>query len=138
MKAGTLPRFAAISIGLAVGFWFYASARNLSETVNFDVTTFLTSLLVSVVVPLVLASTIVSAYCLWRRAKDWPPPRTLVLFAFSLLLGSLAAEGWMLQDEALFEREVSSLDSKYSRARAWPNQTGSLVFVPGRGINGTD
>ena len=126
------------SLGPIVGFWFYASARNLSATVNFDVSTFLISLVVSVVVPLVLATMLVSAYRMSRREKSWPLPRTLGLFALSLVLGSLAAEGWMLRDEAKFASEVSALDSKYSRARAWPNQTGSLVFVPGRGINGTD
>ncbi len=130
---------AGISLGLVVGFWFYASARNLSETVNFDVTTFLTSLVVSVVVPLMFVALPVHASQAVRRgAKSWAPRRVLVAFAASLMLGSLAAEGWMLRDEAKFASEVSSLDSKYSRARAWPNQTGSLVFVPGRGINGTD
>ena len=141
MKARIPLLVSAIVFGLATGFWLYGGARTMRETVSFDITAFLSGLAFGVVLPLVvILPPLFTAKKFWLRQKVWPVPSWFVAFAGCLLAGSLASEGWILRDEARFAAEVSKTnsDAPYSRSRAWPNQTGSLVFVPGEGIHSTD
>jgi len=56
-----------------------------------------------------------------------------------ILAGCVASEAAILADEAQFAAEVARDPSAdYSRARAWPNRNGGLVYVTGLGIHATD
>ena len=141
MKTRTLFLVSTIVIGLAAGFWLYGGARTMSATVNFDMTAFLAGLVFGFVLPLVVVlPPLLIAKKFWLRERVWPLPSWFVALAVCLLAGSLASEGWILRDEARFSAEVSKTNGSnpYNRARVWPNQTGSLVFVPGEGIHSTD
>jgi hypothetical protein len=141
MNARTLLLPAVIVAGLAVGFWLYGGGRTMCETVGFTVPAFLFGLLLSVILPLILiVLPLLIAKNFWFREKAWPLSSLFMTFAVCLLIGSFASEVWILRDEAKFEDEVKHLDPEtpYSRSRAWPNRTTSLVFVPNVGIHATD
>ena len=141
MKARTVLLVLATFIGLAAGFWLYGGARTMQETVGLDISAFLVGLFLSFILPLlVVLPPVITAKKFWLREKVWSWPAWVVAFALSLFAGSLASEAWILADEARFAAEVPKRNSEaiYHRARAWPNQNCSLLFVPGAGIHSTD
>ena len=140
MKSRATSLALVIFCGFSLGFWLYGVGRTMRETVNFNTIASLSGLVLGVALPMVAALPLVIAKKLWFREKVWPVPSWFVAFAFCLLGGSLVSEVWILLDEARFSTEVSKTNSEaaYSRSRAWPNQTCSLVFVPNKGIHSTD
>lgn len=140
MKSRTTLFVLATIVGFAVGFWLYGVGRTMRETVNFNTTAFLSGLLLGVALPLIIVLPLLIAKKLWFREKVWPVSLLLVAFAVSLLVGSFASEAWILRDETRFSAETANANAAtpYSRPRAWPNRTCSLVFVPGKGIHSTD
>jgi len=124
-------------VGFGIGFLLYGIGRTMRETVNFNTTASLSGLLLGVVLPLIVILPVLIAKKLWFRTVAWPGSLLLVAFVASLLVGSLVSEAWILRDEARFSAETTNA-IPYSRPRAWPNQTCSLVFVPGKGTHGTD
>lgn len=129
----------AILIGFVVGFWLYGVARTMRETVGFNATASLSGLFLGVVFPLMLGVVLYIANKVWG-ARKVRPISLLVAFVICLLVGSFTSEWWMLRDEAFFSTELTKIgpDISYTRSRAWPNQTCSLVFTPGKGIHSTD
>ena len=127
-------------ISFAAGFYSYGGARTMAETFTFDLAASLYGLLLGVVIPVLFVGPIAAGKKLWGREKLWPPSALFLLFASSLLVGSLISECWILMDEARFAGEVSRSagTNLFSRPRAWPNELCSLVFVPGKGIHSTD
>jgi len=76
------------------------------------------------------------------RRKRWVFLSVLLSLGISAI-GGFAGEANVLIDEARFRHEVevfhASSDARmYARSRAWPNETGSLVYLRGRGIHATD
>jgi hypothetical protein len=140
MKTKTTTLVFAIVVGFAVGFWLYGIGRTMRETVNFNTTALLSGLIFGVALPLAVVLLLLIAFKLCFLERWWPVCLLFVVFAVSLLGGSLASESWILWDEARFSAEVSKANGRnpYSRPRAWPNQGCSLVFVPGMGIHSTD
>jgi hypothetical protein len=140
MKSRATLLVSAIVAGLGVGFWLYGIGRTMRENVNFDTTASLSGLLLGVGLPLVVLLPTLIVKKVWFPEKAWPMSSLLAAFAVALLAGSLASEWWILRDEARFSVEASKTNggTPYSRSRAWPNQTCSLVFVPGKGIHATD
>lgn len=130
----------AIVIGFSVGFWLYSVGRTMRETVSFDSAALCFGLLLGVVLPSVVVLPLLLARTVWPNLKLWTPPSAFVALGLALLVGSLLSEWWILRDERKFSDEASkaSLNSPYSRPRAWPNGTCSLVFIPGKGIHATD
>jgi hypothetical protein len=127
-------------VGFALGFWSYSGGRTLCETVGFDARTFAFGLLTGVGLPLFIILPVLILKPMWSRKKTGPASWLIALLVANLLIGSLISEWWILRDETRFAEEVSKADGQnlYSRARAWPNQSCSLVFVPGKGIHATD
>ena len=141
MKARTILVVLAAVVGLVTGFWLYGMARTMQETVGLDISAFLLALFLSFILPLlVVLPPVITAKKSWLCEKVWTWPVWVIVFALSLFAGSVASEAWILRDEARFGAELSKRNSEalYSRARAWPNSAGSLVFVPGGGIHSTD
>lgn len=140
MKSRATLLLVATVAGLGIGFWLYGIGRTMRETVNFNVTASLFGLLLSIVIPLLVLLPVLIGKKLWLREKLWPLSSLLVVFATCLLVGSFASELWILRDEARFSAEVAKTNNAnpYSRPRTWPNQTCSLVFVPDKGIHGTN
>jgi hypothetical protein len=130
----------AIFIGFSVGFWLYSVGRTMRETVSFDSAALCFGLLLGVILPSVAVLPLLLARTVWPKLKLWTPPWAFVALGLALLVGSVLAEWWILRDERRFSDEVSkaSLNSPYSRPRAWPNGTSTLVFIPGKGIHATD
>lgn len=112
----------------------------MRETVGFDVAAFGFGLLTGVGLPLFIILPFLVFKTIRLREKIRPTPWLIAVLAANLLIGSLISEWWILRDETQFSEEVSKADGQnpYSRARAWPNQSCSLVFVPGKGIHATD
>lgn len=141
MKVRTTLLVSAIVVGLAASFWLYGGARTMRETVSFDIVASVSGFVFGVLLPLVIIlPPLLVAKKLWHLEKGWRVPSWFIAFAICLLVGSLASEAWILRDEAQFSAEVSKTNKEvlYSRSRTWPNQTCSLVFVPGQGIHATD
>lgn len=113
----------------------------MQENVTFDLITFLLSISFSVVLPLLIVFVpLTIAKLCWFKANIVPLPSWFAAFGTSLLLASFTSEIWILRDESKFAKEVAEKNPKapYSRSRGWPNESGSLVFVPGKGIHSTD
>ena len=67
----------------------------------------------------------------------------LVLMAFGVIVGGLFAETTVLKDEVTFLKEAASVDrlggdERFSRSRAWPHSSGSLLWAKERGVWSTD
>src|SRR3954452_16668495 len=134
MKLRTTVMTLASVGGFVVGFWLYGVGRTMHETVSFHTGASLSGLLLGVALPLMMIVPLLIAKKPWLREKLWPVPTLLIVVSACLLVGSLASECWLLRDEARFSAEAAKAESNpYSRPRAWPNQTGGLVFVPGKG-----
>jgi hypothetical protein len=73
-----------------------------------------------------------------RQLSGFRATRTFRLVTYSLIVGSLLSEAWILFDEARFKRETTASLVSYSRARAWPYRATALVYIPHRGIHATD
>jgi hypothetical protein len=111
----------------------------MSETFHFNMRASVFGLTLVVAVPLLILPILLSAKKLWLPGRSWAASSWLAVLGMSLLVGSLISEMWILRDEARFSAEAAQANgNRYSRARAWPNQGCSLVFMPGRGIHSTD
>jgi hypothetical protein len=132
---------AAIAAGVGIGFYLYGVGRTMRGTIGFEPRTSLASLLLSGFLSLPVAlPTLLFARLFWLRDRMLSVPLCVSIWAACLLTGACASEARILVDETRFEREVarSSGNSIYSRPRAWPHELCSLVFIPGKGIHGTD
>lgn len=63
--------------------------------------------------------------------------------AFGVIMGALTSEIAVLNDEVSFLREAESAsrlrgDEMFSRPRAWPHSSGSLLWAKKRGVWSTD
>jgi hypothetical protein len=81
---------------------------------------------------------IVAATCFRRAPRG--VMRTVRTFALGALLGAVVAETSISVDEAHFFDDVDSggASVSYHRARAWPNDSGELVYIAGDGAHATD
>lgn len=142
MKLRTILFVFAMVIVFAIGFWLYGIGRTMRETVAFNTTAFLSGLFLGVGLPLLVILPLLVAKIIYSHGKVLTVPFSLLVVKFTVLLlvGSIASEVWILRDEASFSAETTkgNVVASYSRPRAWPNQTCSLVFVPGKGIHSTD
>jgi hypothetical protein len=122
------------ALSLAVfAFWLYGEFRTMQENVGFNFGASLRSLCLLAFVSLPFWFPF-----LLRRGSGFRAPRTSRLVIYSLILGSVLSEAWILLDEARFKRETVASLGLYSRWRAWPNGAAALVYVPYRGIHATD
>jgi hypothetical protein len=111
----------------------------MTETFNFNMRAALFGLVLVFTVPLLILPTLLSAKRLWLARKERAVSTWLGVLGVSLLAGCLISETCVLRDEARFSTEIAKENgNRYSRARAWPNQGCSQVFLPGRGIQSTD
>jgi hypothetical protein len=128
------------TIGPMSAFWLYGLGRTMRETVNFHPDAAICGLLLGVVGPLLTLTValLIGHVCFGLELRQSRP--LAIAFIVSLLVGSLVSEAQILADEVSFSGEVIAAGSTtvYSRPRCWPNRGSSLVFVPGRGIHGTD
>jgi hypothetical protein len=128
------------SIEFVLVFWLYGIGRTMRETVGFNTTATVSGFSLTLVFSLVfLFLLLLLATSLDVKLKRWR--LILVLFLGSLILGSAMSETWILWDEARFRDEIVTrpdISRPYSRPRAWPNEVGSLVYVPTKGIHSTD
>jgi len=72
---------------------------------------------------------------------SWRTLQRFAIMAFAgWLVGCVACESFLLLDEWRFEQEVRALQGvvHWSRPRAWPFGSASLVYVPEEGIYATD
>lgn len=124
-----------------IAFWLYGGARTMCETVGFSTRALIIGLLFGAVFPAVTAS-----FVLFVVRSFWPRLRSTSLLSITLgigigvVIGSILSECWILVDESKFASEVREVAPglPYARPRAWPNQIGSLVYVPGKGVHATD
>ena len=128
----------ATTVGLVIGFWFYSIGRTMHETFYFSLAAFSSGMLLGFILPLASIVPLLVVKRFWFRERIWAVYSLFIVLSVSLLIGCLVSEAWILWDEACFSVEASKFDSIYSRPRAWPNQTCSLVFIPGKGIHSTD
>lgn len=128
----------AAIVGVAGGFWLYGMGRTMHETVFFSSAATVSGLLFGFALPFALVSAGVLVAENLRASEKRHRRAILIGLGASLLIGSVASEGWILRDEAAFSAEVRSVSSTYSRSRAWPNKGCTLVFIPGKGIHSTD
>jgi len=126
------------AVGLIIGFWFYGVGRTMRETVHFNLTAVSSGMLLGMILPLAAILPLLIVKRLWFRDTTWAASSLFISLLVSLFIGCFLSEAWMLRDETRFTVEASKVDSIYSRPRAWPNQTCSLVFIPGKGIHSTD
>lgn len=141
MKTRIAILFAALA-GATFGFWSYGMARTMLETIGFNVRPFLAGVFFAVAGPFMLVAPLVLFV---RESPLYPkvwktPSRCFAGLVAGLFAGSLVSEAAILVDESRFSSEVAHLGGEriYSRARAWPNEICSLVFIPGEGIHSTD
>jgi len=120
------------------GFWLYCNVRALHENFGFSPMAFASSLgftaLLSLV-PIYVMYVLPVAIWRWLRRSvvdgSW---FVLLLLIFVCLLAGVCAEVWMLLDEMQFTNEVTNPANPMWRARAWPNETSSLLYSPTRGF----
>jgi hypothetical protein len=115
-----MPSLGGLFVGLALPLWF---------------------VLFGIFVPLVvLLPPVLTATSSRVRVNVRAASTSFLAFAVCLLAGNVVSEACLLVDEARFSAEVAngSRTAIYSRPRAWPNDLGGLVYVPGNGIHSTD
>jgi uncharacterized membrane protein YbhN (UPF0104 family) len=119
--------------GFAVAFWLYGIGRTIHETVGINAAATFSGLAFGVCLPSVILVLVLVVRRSFRKRR-W----AVALLILCLLLGSLLSELSILHDEQSFRVEAGAVNSVYSRARAWPNDGCTLVFVPGKGVHATD
>ena len=141
-----MKRHGAIALGTMgfacpLAFWFYGAGRTMYETVGLNIRAMAAGSFIGVICPTLMT---ISALFVLRRFWTNLKPMTLLSIilglGIGLSIGSILSEGWILVDESKFASEVheSTSEQGYGRARSWPNEGCSLVYVPGRGIHATD
>jgi hypothetical protein len=122
-------------LGAASCFWLYGIGRTLKETVGFNLDASIVGLIIAV-----LPFTLLIALILITNNSRWLTVRASKFFGVALLAGSLSSELWLIHDERMFVNEITSNSNStpHSRARAWPNTSCSLVFLPENGVHATD
>lgn len=141
MKTRCALAVVAMASTLPIAFWLYGAARTMCETVGFNTRSLVVGAMFGFVAPLLVVLSILFAL---RMARASARPITLTGIAsgacLGLLAGSLLSESWILADERSFDSEVRHAVplSPYGRARAWPNETCSLVYIPGKVVHATD
>jgi hypothetical protein len=127
------------AIGVAIGFYCYGGGRTFGREVGPALGNVMHGLLaVAYVVAFVGAWFLLFRTLLPRSQK--PAVRSFAAFLVGLLLGAIASEVAISVDERQFDRERLSRGAQlaYDRPRAWPNGSGGLVYIPGRGTHATD
>lgn len=126
-----------LTLAFVLSFWLYGVARSMCETVFFSPTATARGVVLGVALPwtvfLLISMTRAAA-----RGESRGTLRGLGGITLAMFLGSAVSEVSLLFDEARFARETSGATTIYSRPRAWPNGTCSLVFTPGKGMHSTD
>jgi len=122
-----------------LSFYAYGALRTMQENVGLSAR----PVVVSAACPLVLLAISVATVLAARSfASDRLAisKRMIALLAGCWLLGCATSEVWILADERSFAHELSLRPPTelYSRARNWPNQDCSLVYIPQQGIRATD
>jgi hypothetical protein len=119
----------------ALAWWLYGIGRTMRETVMFTLSGSLSGAFLSFLLPFVVAVPLI-----WFRTRKegGASPLSFLVVAAALLAGSVVSELMILRDESLFMKEASRVKRPYSRPRAWPNESASLVFDPQRGVHSTD
>jgi len=139
-------RIALVLFAFAFGgasFVLFGSFRTLTAEVGFDAATVaLSSAAVLLFLsPALLLVGAVGAFVTRRNhGARMGTARAAALALCTILLGCAFSEAWIEVDEGRFARDVEAraLTAHFARPRAWPNETASLVFAPGRGVTATD
>jgi len=131
--------FQALSIACAgtfafAAFYLYSGFRTFSDTVGLTLNLGLWGLVAGLVVPFVVFVPALLSLNNWLWPQQPAKPLVLLIFA-SQLTGCVTGEILLTRDEAAFAREASGATTLYVRDRAWPNESSSLVYVPGQGIH---
>lgn len=133
MTAARSVTAVGVGITLALAFWSYGIGRTLCETTGLTWRGSLCGVTIALGACAVTGS--VWSFITRRlhlRAGFW------AAFGAAFLLGAITSELCILRDERLFAEQVATSGKLQSRPRAWPNDSGMLVYVPGKGVHATD
>ncbi len=124
---------------LTAAFFSYGTGRTMVELVGPSRAGVLGGALVTIVLAGMVWAVLFLAFKLLSGSLN-PRP---ALLACGLIMGGLAAETAVLNDELAFLQEVEQESRRagratFSRPRAWPHSSGSLLWSAERGVWATD
>ena len=143
MKRKARIAFAMATMVLACppAFWLYGEVRTMCETIGLNTRSIFASILLGMVYPaLMTISALFVVGRFWSRMKASSLLSIILGMGMGLVTGGILSECWILADERTFASEIQQNGSgeHYGRARVWPNEGCSLVYIPGKGVHATD
>lgn len=113
----------------------------MCETVGLNSRSIVAGIFLGMVYPaLVTISALFVVGRFWPRMKASSLLTIILGLGIGLVTGGILSECWILADESAFASEIQENGSgkDYDRARVWPNEGCSLVYIPGKGVHATD